>query len=664
MSAIAGILHCNKEPIPIGHSNGMMKKLQFPADDIKVLYRDYLFFGCHAQWITPESVGEPLPYYDNERKLAITADAIIDNRNELFQKLQVGKDEGKIMPDSQLILLAYYKWGEDTPKHLIGDFAFMIWDEKEHKLFGARDFSGSRTLYYFNNQNRFGFCTIMEPLLSLPYVKKKLNEQWLAEYLAIPNMIDSVNASSTVIKDIKQVPPSHTITMIDGKTTISRYYTLDLNKTIKFKKDKDYVESFREVFQEAVDARLRTDYPVGSQLSGGLDSSSVVGFAAKPLMKKNRTLHTFSFIPERDFIDWTPKYRMADERPFISSTVQHLSNIDDHYLDFAGKSPLSEIDDWLEVMEMPYKFFENSVWVKGIYESASQKGIKVLLNGSRGNFGISWGPALDYYGTLIKKMKWISLYRELNLYSQNTGVKDKFRILSIAGKKAFPFLNKSKEVYQLPMIINPNLAEKTDVFKTFHEHGIDKNGSSNSSIYEKRNDHFTNPAIWNTTGTSGTKLSLRYSIWNRDPTNDLRVIQFCLSLPEDQFVMNGMDRALIRRATKGYLPDEIRLNQRVRGIQGADWVHRVARSWGLFIEELLQLVNDPLVSDYLNIPLLQLAIYNAKEGPKLNNAFDPELRILMRSLIIYRFIKRFHLKGGDNTYEEDMETASVGGFGN
>ena len=85
-----------------------------------------------------------LPFYDYERQCAITADAIIDNRKELFEKLQVKPSEQKHITDSELILLSYYKWGEDAPKYLIGDFAFMIWDEKQQRLFGARDFSGSQ----------------------------------------------------------------------------------------------------------------------------------------------------------------------------------------------------------------------------------------------------------------------------------------------------------------------------------------------------------------------------------------------------------------------------------------------------------------------------------------------------------------------------------------
>lgn len=164
------------------------------------------FLGSHAKWITSESINEQLPYYDYETQLVITADAIIDNRNELFDRLQVEKVHRREMPDSKLILLAYQKWGEHVPKYLIGDFAFMIWDERKQLLFGARDFSGSRTFYFYRNQNQFAFCTSIQPLFSLPYVGKELNEQWLAEYLAIPNMLDTIDAFSTVHKNIEQVP--------------------------------------------------------------------------------------------------------------------------------------------------------------------------------------------------------------------------------------------------------------------------------------------------------------------------------------------------------------------------------------------------------------------------------------------------------------------------
>lgn len=159
MSAITGILHFNEHPVKVEHGKILMDALQhYPSDSIQTWSRENIFMGCHGQWITPESIGEHLPYFDSEKQLVITADAIIDNRDELFGRLQVSNGQRKNMPDSKLILLAYCKWGEDAPKYLIGDFAFMIWDVRNRRLFGSRDFSGSRTLYYYRNKDKLAFA--------------------------------------------------------------------------------------------------------------------------------------------------------------------------------------------------------------------------------------------------------------------------------------------------------------------------------------------------------------------------------------------------------------------------------------------------------------------------------------------------------------------------
>ncbi|MEX2461052.1 MAG: lasso peptide isopeptide bond-forming cyclase [Paenibacillaceae bacterium] len=643
MSAITGIINFNQVDVNMEHGNKLMEALEkYPADYVHTWYRGKLFLGCHAQCITPESLEERLPHYDSERQLAITADAIIDNRQELFEWLQVEYALRKNMVDSELILLAYRKWGEETAKYLIGDFAFMIWDERKQRLFGARDFSGTRTLYFHRTKTRFAFCTIMEPLFTLPGIGKKLNEDWVAEFLAIPYTFDAMDCSASVYRNIEQIPPAHTISVVDGKATITRYCTLTAGETLKLKSNEEYVEAFRDVFQKAVTARIRTHRQVGAHLSGGLDSGSVASFAAKTLKNENKQLHTFSYIPVEDFTDnWTPRSRFSNEKPYIQSTVQHVGNITDNYLDFPGISPLTEIDDWLETMEMPYKFFENSFWLKGIYEKAHQQGIGVLLNGQRGNWSISWGPAIDYQVTLMKRLKWIQLNREINQYCTIMNAK-KSRVLSIVGKKAYPFVGRmfsAKEEEQFPMLINPDFAQKTNVHRKIHMHGLDNTDYSFQSSYDIRKKQFEQLFSWHLNGTIGTKLSLRYSLWERDPTNDLNVIRFCLSVPEEQYVQNGLDRALIRRATKNYLPDNVRLNQRTRGVQGADGVHRMAASWNVFVNEIQQLIKDPVVSEYLNIKEIKSALSKIQEAPKPEYIYEFGFRILMRSLIFYRFIK-------------------------
>ncbi|MCQ6566342.1 lasso peptide isopeptide bond-forming cyclase [Bacillus mycoides] len=643
MSAITGIIHFTNEPVSIEHGTRLMSDLQkYPADDIQIWHKENVFLGCHAQWITPESVGEQLPFYNYEKQLAITADAIIDNRNELFEKLQVNYADRKNMTDSELILLSYQKWGEATPKYLVGDFAFMIWDEKKQTLFGARDFSGSRTLYFYRGEEKFAFCTIINPLFTLPYVEKKLNEQWIAEFLAIPVNFESVDSQQTVYKYIEQVPPSHTISVKNGKVNFSRYYTPTTGKMLNLKSNEEYEEAFRDVYQSAVKARLRTHHKVGAHLSGGLDSGSVVSFAAKDLRAENKKLHTFSYVPVEGFVDWTHKGRIADERPFIQSTVKHVGNIQDYYLELPERSPLSEIDDWLETMEMPYKFFENTFWLSGVYEKASQHGIGVLLSGQRGNWTVSWGPILDYQAMLLKKLHWMRFYRELYLYSRNLGVK-KSRVFEVVKRKAFPFLHQllsSEEQDVFPRIINPEFAKKMNVFDRLKEQDIDITGTSISNAYDMKREQFEKTYYWSINGTYETKLSLRYALWDRDPTNDLRIVQFCLSVPEEQYVQNGVDRSLIRRATKNLLPDKVRLNQRVRGVQGADGVYRMAPFWNEFIEEVEELSVDPIISEFLNVEVIKKAISKLCKEPRPEYAFDLDFRVLMRSLIFYRFIKK------------------------
>ncbi|WP_191565589.1 lasso peptide isopeptide bond-forming cyclase [Metabacillus idriensis] len=643
MSAIAGIYHLNHEPIDIEQGRNVMKVLQkFPADVVSTWHKENIFLGCHSQWITPESVGEQLPYYDYESQLAITSDAIIDNRDDLFERLQVDRSDRKDISDSRLILLAYKKWEEESPKYLVGDFAFMIWDERQRKFFGARDFSGTRTLYFYKNDQKFAFCTIIEPLFSLPYVNKALNEQWLAEFIVIPVTSDSVSTEATVYKSIMQIPPSHTIKVANGKVEFSRYSNLVEGEKLNLKSNSEYEEAFREVFQKAVVSRLRTHQKVGAHLSGGLDSGSVVSFAAKSLQEKNKKLHTYSYVPVDDFVDWTHRYRVANERPLIESTVQHVGNISDQYLSFPEKSPLSEIDDWIEIMEMPYKFFENSFWLKGIYEQADKQGIGVLLNGQRGNWTVSWGHALDYYAILLKKFHFHRLYQEVNLYSKNIGV-TKSRVMKFVGKKAFPSISRlfaSQEQIHFPEWINNDFAKRTHVFEKLEKHAIDIKGTSVTDVYQIRNNQFSQLHFWGLNGTLGTKLSLRHSLWERDPTNDIRVIQYCLSVPEEQYVQNGVDRSLIRRATKNYLPDNIRLNQRSRGIQGADGVHRMLHCWNAFIEELEQLSIDSIISNLVNIKVIRDSIEKIKKDPKPEIIYEFEFKILMRSLILYRFLKK------------------------
>lgn len=645
MSAIAGIYYSNEMNAgPEEHGQLMRGLERYYADAVHTWHDGSVFLGCRAQWITPESRDELLPYYDARNKLAITADVILDNRDELFHRLQVEPARRSSITDSELLVLAYRKWGQYSPDYLIGDYAYIIWDEERKQLFGARDLFGNRTLYYHQNWNRLAFCTTMMPLLSLPGVKKELNELWLASFMAIPVMLESADIETTVYNGIFQIPPAHSFTVTEGKITLSKYGSVVPDQPLHLKSNEEYEEAFRAVFQQAVQSGLRTDRKVGVFLSGGLDSGSVASFAARTLDLQGKKLNSYSYVPVNQFVDWTHRNVVADETPYIRATAQYAGNINDQYMDCPDKSPLSVVDDWLDVLEMPYKFFENSFWIKGIYEQAERDGVGMLLTGARGNQTISWGSAVQYYAVLLKKLRWIQFYREVQSFSKGMGI-GRSRLLSLICRQAMPFASQASLLRgepDVPRMIHPEFARRTNVMERLQEQDAELSGFLRSDPVEARVSQIHSLVIANLRGTKGTKLSLQHRMWERDVTCDPRVVRFCLSVPLGQYVQQGVDRSLIRRSTKGYLPDEVRLNQRIRGIQGADWVHRILPSWPALVEELQQLRRDGRVNEMIDTARIEAALADIGDAPKPDSAFSPQIRFLMRSLIMYRFIKQFY----------------------
>ncbi|MCM3783260.1 asparagine synthase-related protein [Neobacillus mesonae] len=642
MSAIMGCFSRN-EPVTLDNINSTLEYLaRYNWDRIHSWSDAHVFLSCHMQWITPESIHEILPFYDENRNLAITADAIIDNRSELFDKLLIRREDQINISDSQLILEAYVKWGEQAPKHLLGDYVFMIWDPNKDQLFGARDQSGSRTFYYIDDTVHFAFCSAIAPLFKLPYFNKELNERWLAEFLAIRGMYESYDIHATAYKSVRQIPAGHTIRVRRQGVELSQYSHLDDVAPLYLKSNEEYEEAFRTVLEQAVKARVRTFKEVGSALSGGLDSGSVASFASPLLKEQGKELHAYSYVPESGFEDWTSSRLIADETPYIRSTVNFVGNIRENYMNFAGKSPLTEVNDWLDILEMPYKFFENSFWIRGFYERAQAQGVGVLLTGAKGNFTISWGPALDYYAQLLRRGKLFHLAKEVQQYSIRSEV-PRARLLPLIGRKAFPVFQKQRSVsgnpVGIPELINPDFANKMRIHEQADANKIKTDPRFMDAITDRK-ERLSNLSIANKNGAMATKLSMRYGLVERDPTNDPRVVRFCLSVPLEQYVQKGQDRALLRRSMMNYLPDKVRLNQSIRGVQPADWIHRNMPLWDSWLDELREICRDSSIAGFLNITQIKKGLEKL-EHPRPELAWDLEVRMLMHSLIVYRFIKQF-----------------------
>lgn len=284
MSAICGIYYHRGGSVCPTTGVAMLDAFkQYHADDRGSWFKAGVFLGCHAQHITPESEHEKLPFFDEQTDLAITADAIIDNRQELFDRLAITYEQRNSMPDSLLILEAYKKWGHDCPKYLIGDFAFVLWDGRCRELFCATDALGTRTLYYSHTAGVFAFSTLMKPLFVVPEIERRFNDIWIADFLAMPWVMHQLDHELTLYEHIYLLPAGHTLTV--GPKGISKavYWQVTRQTELRFSSDAEYVEAFLEVFGEAVRCRLRSIRPAGVMMSGGLDSTSVACMAAQEL---------------------------------------------------------------------------------------------------------------------------------------------------------------------------------------------------------------------------------------------------------------------------------------------------------------------------------------------------------------------------------------------
>jgi asparagine synthase (glutamine-hydrolysing) len=232
--------------------------------------------------------------------LLLTANARIDGREELIDKLKSKLTVTQSASDAELILSAYEAWGEECVKHLIGDFAFAIWDGRLRRLFCARDHFGVKPFFFAHLSNDFIFSSSLNDLRQDPKVSDTLNEIAVGDYLLFGLNQD---LSTTTFKDIQRLPPAHYLTITNGARKICRYWTPEMSASVRFRDPQSYVERFSELLSRAVADRLRTDR-LAVSMSGGLDSTSLAAIARQQL-KDDGALHAFTvvydtLIPDRE----------------------------------------------------------------------------------------------------------------------------------------------------------------------------------------------------------------------------------------------------------------------------------------------------------------------------------------------------------------------------
>ena len=645
---IGGIIDFNNKRISENIKESMIATINlYKVDNINYILRNNYLMTSGQIFITEENKREVIPLHNNE--LILVCDAILDNRTELIEIFN--KDGNKInntITDSELILMAYKKWEEDCPKYLLGDFNFVIWDEKKQELFCVRDHMGSRSFYYTFNNGVFAFGTLSNLIFPKVY-NDGLNERWLTDFFALAGPMHNSEAVETIYNGVYQVEAATTMIVKKDGIIKNKYWDpLKDLKPLNLKNHEEYKKKFLDIFKEAVNCRLRTCGDIGIMVSGGLDSGSIAAIATKTLKDQGKVLKGYSFVPLNSYKDKIVGGRIADESDFVEMLKEHCGNLQVEYCRNDGINSLTNIDEFISIFEQPIKTIENSYWVTGMAKKCSEENVKVMLVGQNGNVSISFGDFFTHIQTLLHQGNIVEIIKEVNAANKRYG-KPKKKIYSTIFANSIPYsIRKFRHRKEYTVenriedsVVKLDLAKRYNVEKRFEENDYNPIISKTKTLKEIRKN-ILDAATLSHIAIMETKDSLKYGIIKRDPTKDKRIMEFCLSIPSGEYVHEGEERYLIRSAMEGYLPEEIRTNWRKRGRQSADWVDRLKPNWNNILKSIKEALNDEDVQRYVDVPKVERLMNKYKNLQSLNdNIIQNEVKLILIPLVFYRFLLQY-----------------------
>jgi asparagine synthase (glutamine-hydrolysing) len=578
MSGIVGLIRWDGVTTSPGIIREMAKNICHRGPDGITFLDQETFSGGYLHLnVTRESGLESQPLI-NAQGNVLVADARIDNRQELCNLLNIHADEeGKLLSDSRLILLAYEKWETDCLNYLIGDFAFAIWDPSTQTIFCGRDHSGVRPLFYHYVPGKyFLFASEIKAFWAFGEVEKKIDDHHLANYLCHWGQFN-IYQHRTFYKGISSLPPAHSLTANSQQIHKEMYWNID-SKRYQFRNEEEYFSAFKEIFLEAVRCRIQTPYSVSSFLSGGLDSSSVAAVATTLLQAEGKKLSTY-------YID--TQLEETSEREYVQSflekySVQHEEvTVEGGYYD--NLTEVAKITDMPEMFSLNYNHFAP------IVRKASEAGSRVLLTGSDGDTVVGYGT--EYIYEAIARDDWKEAARRMRLshdpeeyrkaygsqegeriYSKNMVTVLLTRLPTMFGniRAKWHFL-KGTLIYlgispiQLVRIFSEKFSRKALEIPDYSVHP-DLPGKCTPFMQEGPGHHPTTNLLINRgmLYQMMTEISEYYDLMGAHhqvqichPFYDKRLIELCMFMPSKLKFYEGYGRGPLRAAMKDYLPDKI-----------------------------------------------------------------------------------------------------------
>ena len=572
MTGVVGVVHLDGSSVSEGVVRAMAEATRERAADRRAWWAEGpVGLGGAAFHTTPEAPHEGLPLVSGP--FALVADARVDNRDSLLGRLAGPLDAlglrapGRPVTDADLLLAAYAEWGADCPAHVVGDFAFAVWDGRDRTLFCARDPFGVRPLYLSRDRARALVATEPRALFAAG-VPRDIDGDLARE---LSRAGTSPSPDRTIFRHVRLLPAGHAATVSSRGTREWAHYTLRPSPAPVPASDAAVAGRFAELFEEAVRCRLRGGARAGAQLSGGLDSSAVAVVARDVLAERgDGPLDTFTLAFEA-----TPQ---VDERAF-ADVVLATGGFRPHTVDADPLGPLSNLDEvYASVDDGPAVGTQHLVWA--LCKAAGETGVRVLLDGIDGDLVVEHGQ--NRLHELARAGDWETFFHEARLLvERHRGVS---RLHSFekdfAGTPGSIFSG-----YGLPALAA--LAETGPVWAFVRSlRGAARHGGARPGVILRRMwrrllvpapvlrlrrrparavrtvradqlEGLRNPKLARALALA-THAAAAHGVELAHPFLDVRLVEFCLSLPSSQSLQNGWTRSVLRRALADKLPPLVR----------------------------------------------------------------------------------------------------------
>jgi asparagine synthase (glutamine-hydrolysing) len=552
-----------------------------------------LYFGHTRLSILDLSHAGSQPMFSSDKHFLITFNGEIYNYLELRSELI---NLGHIFisdSDTEVLLTAFSQWGVECVHKLKGMFSFAIFDKNNDRILLFRDAFGIKPMFYFVNENQFGFSSELDPLKEIYGGKLDYNLQIIYDYL-VHATYD--HTDSTFYKEFNELRPGHimTINLNDLSSKVSKWWNPKLNiaSSIEYK---DAVKLLRQKFLENIKLHLRSDVPIGAALSGGIDSSAVV--CAIRYLEPNMPLNTFSFIADGK------KY---NENKWVDIVNDHVGAIPNKIF-ISEDDMVNDISDLIKTQGQP--FGSTSIYAEyKLYKSIKEKNISVVLNGQGADELLAGYDGYFGYSMLsmLENKKYLDSIKFFNSWVYN-GNRSYIQGIMEFGQNVLP--NKMYSIFRAflgrnftPRELNIDLFKEQNVkFEEFRDKRLSM--YFGRRVIERLQNSINRrglPALLR----HGDRNSMRWSVEGRVPFLTSDFAEFLLSLPENFLISRkGVTKNIFRDAMSGIVPDVI-LNRKDKiGFETPtdDWLKKYLSLELPRIEEAIQGFNFLNKDNYMNI---------------------------------------------------------------